>query len=873
MAKKSKHLVVVESPAKAKTINKYLGDEYVVMASLGHVRDLPKKRMGVKTNGGFEPTYEIMPERKDTVKDLKKAAKGAEKIFFATDLDREGEAIAWHLAQAIEVPVDTAYRVIFNEITRTAIREAFAHPVHIDLNKVNAQQARRILDRLVGYELSPLLWKKITKKLSAGRVQSVAVRLVVDREKEILAFKSQEFWTIEAELDAGGKGRFVAELVRYEDKRLIKPPTVVKASEDLEEGEEKTNGPEPEEGRAVKPYWIPNQAEATQIVEILGRQKYAVARVRPKERLSFAPPPFTTSALQQQASIRLNLKSFVTMRIAQQLYEGVELGSEGSVALITYMRTDSVRVSDQAVGQCREVIASKFGGPYCPAKPNVFKAKESAQGAHEAIRPTEVARTPEQVKPFLTAEQFRLYDLIWRRFVASQIAPAKYLDTQVDIEAGPGLFQSKGSQLVFDGHTILSGHGDDKLLPALQPAQPLQLVKLDPKQRFTQPPPRYTEATLIKALEREGIGRPSTYAPIISTIQQRGYVEQSQRIFHPTGLGTLVTDKLVKHFPDIMDVRFTAHMEEQLDRIEESGEDWQKVLREFYEPFQVDMKKAKEEMTSEKGEAKASDVVCKQCGKPMVERWSKSGKFLGCSGYPECKFTLPLDENGAPAPPQETGEKCEKCGSPMVIRTSKRGKFMGCSGYPKCRNAKPLPGTEAPGAAAPPEGGAAPQGAPGETPAAPAPEVKENCSLCGKPMVMRWSKRGPFLGCSGFPACRNIKPLSGTQAAGPKPAPEVTDEKCEKCGKPMVVRRSARGKFLGCSGYPNCKNAKPMKGGAEPPQETGEKCDQCGKPMVIRTSARGKFLGCSGYPKCRNIKPYLEGKAETGASEPEPSEN
>jgi DNA topoisomerase-1 len=855
--------VVVESPAKAKTINKYLGSGYEVKASMGHVRDLPKRTMGVKINGGFRPDYAVIPERKKTVEELRRAAKTADRIYFATDLDREGEAIAWHLSYAMELPQEAVYRVIFNEITREAIREAFEHPGRIDENKVNAQQARRILDRVVGYELSPLLWKKIAGKLSAGRVQSVAVRLVVEREKEIRAFKPQEYWTIEAELETSDKGRFVAELVRFDGKRLVKPPSGEKpATEETENAEEKSAEAETEAADKAKTFWISSQAESDQIVEALKTQRYIVASVEAKERTSNPPPPFTTSTLQQQASVRLRFRSALTMSIAQQLYEGVNLGTEGSVALITYMRTDSVRVADQAISQCRKVISTSFGDKYLPSRPNVFRSKESAQGAHEAVRPTEVARTPEQVRPYLTDSQYKLYELIWRRFVASQMAPARYLDTKVEVVAGPGLFQAKGSQLVFEGHTRLSGHGEDKLLPALKEQQPLTLIKLDPKQRFTQPPPRYTEAALIKALEREGIGRPSTYAPIISTIQQRGYVKQQQRIFSPTDLGILVTDKLVKHFPDIMDVRFTAHMEAQLDRIEESGEDWQKVLREFYEPFQADLKKAKVEMTSEKGEAKVSDVMCKECGKPMVERWSKTGKFLGCSGFPKCKFTMPLNEAGEPAPPQETGEKCDKCGAPMVIRTSKRGRFLGCSAYPNCRNTKPLSGQERTSAPAQPgAGGATTQAAPtpaGEPGSQPPAEEKPTCNLCGKPMVMRWSKRGPFWGCSGFPACRNIIPASAGVAQGATAV--ETGEKCDKCGAPMVIRSSRRGRFLGCSAYPKCKNIKPIKG--EPPQETGETCDKCGKPMVIRTSARGKFLGCSGYPKCRNIKPFIEKPAE-----------
>ena len=710
-------LVIVESPAKAKTINRYLGDQYRVRASMGHVRDLPEKEMGVDIEHDFAPDYQVIPGREKTVAELKKLAKNSEEVFLATDLDREGEAIAWHLAEALRLPKDKVRRVIFNEITKSAILAAFRQPSAIDENKVNAQQARRILDRIVGYRLSPLLWKKVRRGLSAGRVQSVAVRLIVEREREIEKFKQEEYWEIEAELSprspsAGARGAksFRAKLIQ-----LVNNETTTR-----DEAE------------------ISTEAEAKKLVEELRSEKFIVGKVEEKERALQAAPPFNTSTMQQQASIQLHFSARKTMLLAQRLYEGVELGSEGSAGLITYMRTDSLRVADQAAAACREYLKQQFPAAYLPPKPLFYRSAKEAQGAHEAIRPTEVERAPEAVKPFLEKDLFRLYELIWRRFVASQMMPGRLGVTNVEIAAGRGIFAVQGKNLLFDGHLRVSGWDpkNELHLPRLATGNELNLLSLAPSQHFTQPPPRYTEATLVKTLEKLGIGRPSTYAPIISTIQQRHYVGLLKRQFHATDLGKMVTDQLVEHFGDIMDVKFTSHMEDRLDEIEEAKTDWLQALREFYEPFLADLKKAEKNM--KRPEPEATEYKCELCGKPMLKRWSSHGPFLGCSGYPACRFTQPLDAEGKPAArpaPEATGEKCEKCGSPMVIRTGRHGRFMACTGYPKCKNTKSL-----------------------DTPME-IPEELKTCEKCGKPMAIRRGRRGPFLGCTGYPDCKNAKPL------------------------------------------------------------------------------------------------------------------
>ena len=845
MPTKQKSLVIVESPAKAKTINKYLGSGFSVKASMGHVRDLPQKKFGIDVAKGFEATYQIIPGKKQTVAELQKEAKQAAVTYLATDPDREGEAIAWHLKEALGLRDNKTFRVTFNEITARAVKKAFEHPAQINLDKVNAQQTRRFLDRLVGYKLSPLLWKKVAKRLSAGRVQSVAVRLIVEREKEIQAFKPEEYWKITATLAPAKDGaaakkksaqteRFEAELAQWQGEK----------------------------------FKVGNETDALAVVGELtpsaNGPRYSVGKAEHKDRIDHPAPPFQTSTLQQQASIRLRFSAKKTMLLAQQLYEGVELGAEGSVGLITYMRTDSLRASDEAIKQCRDYVQGEFGDAYLPERPVHYSAGKQAQEAHEAIRPTDLSHTPEKVEPYLGRDQQRLYELIYKRFVASQMKPAIIALTNVEVKveraakAGApaealGIFKTQGRQLKFDGYRRVlppSGKEDDQLLPPLEVGQALDCLELQPSQHFTQPPPRYTEATLVKTLEKEGIGRPSTYAPIISTIQDRGYVKQAERKFHATELGMVVTDLLVKFFPKVMDVKFTSHMEEELDKIEEAHLDWRGVLGEFYQPFNDELKHAEENM--EKVRGAETEEKCEKCGAPMVIRWSKSGRFLGCSNYPDCKTTKPLGEEGRPAP-VETEHACPNCGKPLLRREGRRGPFLACSGYPECKTTMNIG----------PEG----QPVPSEI------KTEHVCEKCGSPMVLRQSRRGPFLGCSGYPKCRNAKPVD---EHGNPIEPVETGIACEKCGKPMVVKRGRRGSFLGCSGYPKCRSTMPMPdevkeklkdqpqparvGGSNGQSDlrkiaTGETCDDCGADMVIRRSRRGLFLGCGAYPKCKGTKP------------------
>ncbi len=749
MAKTKKNMVIVESPAKAKTIGKFLGSSFFVRSSMGHVRDLPEKKLSVDVENNFTPEYKVIPSRKKLVSELLGDSKKADAIYLASDLDREGEAIAWHLSQVLELPEKKVHRVTFNEITKDAILEAFKHPNPINMAKVNAQQARRILDRLVGYQLSPLLWKKITKGLSAGRVQSVAVRLIVEREKEIKEFTPQEYWKITAELK-----RISENTDKPEDSKAFKAILQKFKNENIE---------------------IKNEQQAKGIVDELQKAEYRVASVKKQTKRNNAPPPFTTSLLQQQASTRLQFSAKKTMLIAQQLYEGIDIGTQGTVGLITYMRTDSFHISEQALSSCRIHIADTYGKDYLPEKPNIHASnKQGTQGAHEAIRPTVVEYTPESIKDFLTKDQYKLYELIWKRFVASQMQPALYAVTDVEIISGLYTFKARGRVLLFDGHTLISGHEidkDEQILPPLEKDQGLELITLSPTQHFTQPPPRFTEASLVKTLEKMGIGRPSTYATIISTIQDRGYVKQEKRAFYATELGMLVTEKLIEHFAKIMDVKFTSHMEGELDKIEDEKIDWLTVLKEFYDPFKMDLEKAMGEMKSVKGTPEESNQVCTLCGQPMVIRWGRHGKFLGCSAFPKCKSTLPLDEKGEPAQPETTEQKCEKCGNTMVVKTGRHGKFLACSGYPECKNTKSLSGE-----------------------ATKVEPTDEKCEKCGSSMVIRFSKKGRFMGCSAYPKCRNIKPLP-------------TGVKCpqEDCGGDLIQRRSKQGGiFFGCSKYPEC---------------------------------------------------------------------
>jgi len=759
--RRGKKLVIVESPAKARTISRYLGEEYGVQASMGHVRDLPKKEFGVDVERDFQPKYVTLRGKNITA--LRKAARSAPAVYLAPDPDREGEAIAWHLMEVLEIPEECAFRVSFNEITEKAILRAFERPGKIDAKRVDAQQARRILDRIVGYRLSPVLWKKIAKGLSAGRVQSVALRLTAEREKEIRAFKVEEYWKIAARLLADGKREQHLEA----ELREI-------------------------DGEAPK---ISSEEEAGRLVEDMKACAWKVKAVNRKKVRSKAPPPFTTSLMQQAASVQLGFTARKTMTIAQQLYEGIELGEAGSVGLITYMRTDSFRVADDALARAREIIGAKFGADYLPPKPNVYRSRRGAQEAHEAVRPTYPEHAPEAIERYLSSDQAKLYRLIWNRFIASQMAPARYDVCLVDIIArrdlgAEHLFRAKGRHVEFNGHTVLSqsaaGEGRDKRelpIPELSAGEALKVEDLTPSQHFTQPPPRYTEASLIKTLEKEGIGRPSTYATIISTIQDRGYVRRERRQLIPTELGIIVSDALSKHFPTVMDVGFTRIMEDKLDSIEGGEAKWTAVLREFYGPFAEELAEAEEKMEKFKGAEPDEPVACEKCGKPMVIRVGKTGRFLGCSGFPECRSAKPLDGEARPEPVQ-TEYKCPRCEKNLLIRVGRRGKFFACSGYPDCRYTANF-------------------GADGKPVVL--PETDETCPKCGKQLVARTGRRGPFLACPGYPKCRYAKSLGGP-AAG---LPEI-DQKCEKCGRPMIAKWGRRGPFVACTGYPDCKNAKPF---------------------------------------------------------------
>jgi len=653
-------LVIVESPAKARTMRKFLGGGFEVKASVGHVRDLLKSRLSVDVGNDFAPTYRVPREKRQIVKELREAAQGAAEVYLATDPDREGEAIAWHLIEAarIEVPV---HRVAFHEITKRAVAEAFSHPRGIDMQLVEAQQARRVLDRLVGYKISPLLWRKVRGRLSAGRVQSVALRLVVEREREIEAFVPQEFWSIEAEL-------------AKEETRGQEPRDSFRAKLERVRGEK------------VR---LESEDEVQLILKELEGAPYIVERVKREEKQRRPPPPFITSTLQQDAFYRLRFSAKRTMRVAQQLYEGVSLGTRGSVGLITYMRTDSVRVAAVAQGAARSYIKRRFGPAFVPPYMPHYKTRaKRAQEAHEAIRPTSVRREPEAIKGFLTRDQYRLYDLIWRRFLASQMAPALFEVTTVDVKAGESyLFRASRSVLKFPGFLTVYEirREEEEPLPELTKGEPLDCLCLIPEQHFTKPPPRYNEATLVKALEEYGIGRPSTYAPIISTIQTRGYVERVERRLGPTELGTLICDLLIKHFPDIMDVGFTAQMEEELDLIASGEKGRVPVLREFYQPFEKALERAEEEM--EKVEDEPTGELCEQCGSPMIFKFGRYGKFIACSNYPECKNTKPYLV--------KIGVLCPRCGGELVERRSRKGRrFYGCANYPECDftvGRRPLP--------------------------------------------------------------------------------------------------------------------------------------------------------------------------------------
>jgi len=711
----AKNLVIVESPAKAKTIAKYLGRDYEVAASMGHIRDLPKSDLGIDVDHDFSPTYEVIKTRQKLVSDLKKKAAGKEKVFLAVDPDREGEAIAWHVKEALALPDEKTFRVTFNEITRQAVKEAFTQPGKINSHKVDAQQARRILDRIVGYKISPLLWRKVGKPgLSAGRVQSVAVRLVMEREKEIQDFVAVEFWRVTVKLASDGTGEeavFEAAVWRKDGVKVE----------------------------------IGSAEEAQEAVTAIGEAALRVASVDVAERRSAAPPPFSTSLLQQQAYHKLRFTTKKTMMLAQQLYEGIET-DEGSEGLITYMRTDSFRIAASALAQCKEFIKENY--PEClPPKVHVFKSKAGAQEAHEAIRPTSVHRTPESLKSYLSKDQFKLYDLIWRRFVASQMKSAVYRNQTVVVEAPPYELQAKGRQLIFAGHLVVSGQpksDTDSVLPELSQGQEVRLLECTPQQNFTQPPARYSEATLIKTLEARGIGRPSTYAPIISTIQSRRYVIKQKGSLRPTAIAEVVNENLVTFFENVFDVDFTSRMEQKLDDIEQAKADWVEVLHNFYELFDKDLTVALEKMPYLKQMTKPSDKKCPECESPMVYRYSTTGKYLACTRYPDCTKTIAVDLDGNPVEKKivpATKNRCNKCSAPMVVRVSRRGRFLACSRFPSCRNARAL-GKES--------------------------ELEEaliRCAACGESVLLVKGGKEPQFACGSCGAAYNIEDAPLTEAS------------------------------------------------------------------------------------------------------------
>jgi DNA topoisomerase I len=863
----AKSLVIVESPAKAKTINKYLGRDYTVKASIGHVMDLPKKTIGIrlpdeepkkrkrgrgKKKGAekaprnpvtlndpkiFEPTLLIIPGKGKVVNDLRKSANSADAVYLAADPDREGEAISHHLAMVLSKParftedevsgqngkpaekgeeqpkakgkgkrnrdevsippIDSKkiFRVSFNEITPKAIRAAFENPRPVDAHLVDAQQARRVLDRIVGYKVSPLLWNKVRRGLSAGRVQTVALRLIVEREQEIRAFVPREYWTIHALLDAGEPPLFEARLSKYK-------------GEDIE---------------------VSSQEAANKVVAAVSKEKWLVSEIAQKEKKRNPPPPFTTSKLQQAAYNRLRFTAKRTMALAQRLYEGVDLGDEGSVALITYMRTDSVHVSSDAIAQVRELIPQAFGGSYLPEKPNYYKSKKDAQEAHEAIRPTDVSRTPESVRKYLDENLFKLYQLIWQRFVASQMLPAILDQTTIDISVGDYTFRATGSVQKFDGYlrvyqSAIAGadrdddekaeEGEGKALPRVNEGQTLRLDQVRPEQHFTEPPPRYTEATLVKELEEKGIGRPSTYASIISTIVEREYVNKQQGRFTPTMLGERVSGLLVKAFDDVFDVTFTARLEEELDEIEEGKLSWRESVREFWEKFVVDLAKADEEMVSYKIGI-PTGKKCEKCGQgELLERISRHGFFLGCSRYPECDFIQDLApelaENGDA---EDRTEYCENCGREMTLKRGRFGAFLACTGYPECKTTRRLvEGTR--------------------IPRQPDVPIGEKCPEDGGELLKRHGRYGEFIGCSNYPKCKYTRPIT-------------LGIKCPKCGEGEFVRRGSGGKgrgrarvFYGCSRYPDCDFTTPY-------EPINEPCPRCGAPFIVeKRTKQGHFRAC-----------------------------
>ena len=808
----AKNLVIVESPAKAKTINKFVGKDYVVKASVGHVRDLPKSELGVDEET-FEPQYEVLEGKEKVVAELKAAAKKAETIYIASDPDREGEAIGWHVMHLLGGDSKKVRRILFHEITKNAVKKAIESPGEIDMNKVNAQQARRVLDRLVGYKLSPLLWDKVRRGLSAGRVQSVAMKMIVDREEDIKAFKPEEYWTFGAKLEGKTPPPFVAKLTKVEGKKAE----------------------------------VPNEELARKIETQLKGGTFTVATVARKEKKQSAAPPFITSTLQRTAYNRFKYPVKRTMQIAQKLYEGKELGSHGLVGLITYMRTDSVRISEDALTEVRQYIGTKYGADILPEKPNYYKVKKAAQAqdAHEAIRPTSTEFDPESIKDSLTKEEYNIYKLIFDRFVGSQMKPALFDVTDADIQNGNLTLRASGEVLKFAGFLAVfqdagasddeegDEKADDKALPPLNEGDVLRLLDLDTRQNFTQPPPRYTEATLVKALEENGIGRPSTYGAILTTIQARDYTYKHEGKFHPTQLGMLVTRLLKESFGDIIDETYTARLEEELDEIEDGKLEWHKAMKDFAKKFNKDLTRAEKEMTQVKGTGIETDEKCENCGSPMVIKFGRFGEFLACKNYPECKTTKEIAKGDAAAATADDEQiMCEKCGKPMALKRSRFGQFFACTGYPDCKNTKD------------------PRLLKANIPNEPQPP----CENCGKEMVLKSGRYGPFYSCSGYPDCKTIRKIGGGTSTPPKP----TGVKCPTCGEgDLVERRSRRGVFYSCSRYPKCDFAMNNRPVPRP-------CPKCGAAYLMEkeTKREGHIELCNN-PECGYRAPIAKTEPAT----------
>jgi DNA topoisomerase-1 len=798
-----KALVIVESPAKAKTINKYLGKQYIVKASLGHIKDLPKRDLAVDVERGFEPHYEVIEGKKKLINELKQTAKKVESVYLAADPDREGEAICHHLQEELQDRKNgpRIYRVMFNEITKRAIQKAFETPGQVNGHLVDAQQARRVLDRLVGYKISPLLWDKVRRGLSAGRVQTVALRLIVEREREVRAFIPKEYWTLDVELGAKKPPVLSARLIRIGDQ----------------------------------PAETGNQESSDQIVAALDGADYIVKSVGTREKKRNPVAPFITSTLQQESSRKLRFSVKRTMMLAQRLYEGVEIGKEGAVGLITYMRTDSTRISEDAIRDVRDLVTERYGKEYLPGSANIYKSKKDAQDAHEAIRPTSMAFTPEIVEKYLAEDEMKLYRLIWNRFVACQMMPALYDQTTIDVSAkGKNgvdyTFRATGSVLKFHGFLKVYEEGKDQSdeddeelkhrLPLVTEGEHLKFRKLNPEQHFTEPPPRFNEATLVKRLEADGVGRPSTYASILSTIQEREYVKKEGGRFFPTELGMVVTDLLLESFDDIFDVTYTARMEEELDEIEDGKLDWRKAMGDFYDRFDKDLKHAEEHMTDIKRMEKPTDQMCEKCGKPLVIKWGKFGSFIACTGYPDCTYTRELtvdlpDVDKADLSEQGDEEYCENCGRPMVLKKGRFGTFHACTGYPDCKTTKPIGG----------------QQKKADQP------LDEKCPNCDSNLVMKYGRFGEFTACSNYPTCKYVKQ-------------KTIGVKCPECSEGEIIeRRSKKGKtFYGCNRYPDCNFVawgKPVP----------EKCTECGSPYMIEKWLKaGTFWQCPN-PECKHKIP------------------